>query len=214
MRRRRGWRASTSALAISLALGVLYMPAPSHAETEGSQRRQDRREDRQGARDTRQTGRDEARDTKQACKGDESRAGISEARDQTDAQARASSRTTEVRASKVATRPAAGAGSRKRLRRCVDAQVQVRSAPHQARTRHGSDRSRDATLLADSTRKSKRIGRRAAGRQHPLLRPPPRVGAHGSTRRRARAIGALLADAASRRAQASCASRCPRISAV
>jgi len=58
---------------LTLALAVSFTGiAPSYAQTQGTERRQDRRDDRQDARDTRQTGREDARDEKAKCKaGDE-----------------------------------------------------------------------------------------------------------------------------------------------
>ncbi len=57
-------------IAFTLALGVGSLSGlpPSQAQTPGTERRQDRRGDRQDARDTRQTGRQDARDTKIECK--------------------------------------------------------------------------------------------------------------------------------------------------
>jgi len=53
---------------LTFAVGLLVAPAPVFPDTQGNERREDRRDDRGGARDTRQTGRDDARDTKDACK--------------------------------------------------------------------------------------------------------------------------------------------------
>ena len=59
-------------LALVLAVGPLAAITPSYAQTQGQERREDRRDDRQDARDTRQTGRQGARDAKAECKkGDE-----------------------------------------------------------------------------------------------------------------------------------------------
>jgi hypothetical protein len=59
-------------LTLALAVASLTQPAPSYAQTQGSDRRQDRRDDRGDARDTKQTGREDARDAKAECKaGDE-----------------------------------------------------------------------------------------------------------------------------------------------
>ena len=55
------------ALTLALAVGPLTALPSSFAQTQGSERRQDRRDDRQGARDTRQTGRENARDAKAKC---------------------------------------------------------------------------------------------------------------------------------------------------
>jgi hypothetical protein len=55
-------------LTLALAVGSLTALTPSYAQTPGSERRGDRRDDRGDARDTRQTGRDEARDGKVECK--------------------------------------------------------------------------------------------------------------------------------------------------
>ena len=60
------------ALTLALAVTPLAALAPSYAQTQGTERRQDRRDDRQDARDTRQTGREDSRDEKAKCKaGDE-----------------------------------------------------------------------------------------------------------------------------------------------
>lgn len=59
-------------LTLALAVAPLSGLTASYAQTQGSERRQDRRDDRQGAQDTRQTGREGARDAKAKCKaGDE-----------------------------------------------------------------------------------------------------------------------------------------------
>ena len=62
---------------LAFGVGLLVAPAPVFPDTQGNERREDRRDDRQGARDTRQTGRHDARDVKDACKdtGD-SRSGV------------------------------------------------------------------------------------------------------------------------------------------
>ena len=58
-------------LTLALAVSFTWF-TPSYAQTQGTERRQDRRDDRQDARDTRQTGREDARDAKAKCKaGDE-----------------------------------------------------------------------------------------------------------------------------------------------
>jgi hypothetical protein len=58
-------RIAASALVL---VGIGVLGSPSHAETEG----QERREERRGAQDTRQEGRESARDAKQECReGDE-----------------------------------------------------------------------------------------------------------------------------------------------
>ena len=57
---------------VLLGIGLLGAPVPSYSETEGQERREDRRDERQDARDTRQTGREDAHDAKQECReGDE-----------------------------------------------------------------------------------------------------------------------------------------------
>ena len=61
----------TIVLTLALAAGFLTALPPSHAQTQGSDRRQDRRDDRGDARDTRQTGREDARDAKADCKAGE-----------------------------------------------------------------------------------------------------------------------------------------------
>jgi hypothetical protein len=53
------------ALAVAAAL---VSPLPGHAQTQGMERRQDRRSDRDDARGTRQQGRHASRDAKQDCK--------------------------------------------------------------------------------------------------------------------------------------------------
>ena len=59
-------------LTLALAIASLIQLTPSYAQTQGSDRRQDRRDDRGDARDTKQTGREDARDAKAECKaGDE-----------------------------------------------------------------------------------------------------------------------------------------------
>jgi hypothetical protein len=59
-------------LTLALAIGSPTGLTASYAQTQGSEKRQDRREDRGDAQDTRQTGRDDARDAKAECKaGDE-----------------------------------------------------------------------------------------------------------------------------------------------
>lgn len=63
------------ALAALLTVPVLLAPVAAVAQTEGMERRGDRRVDRGDARDTRQTGRQDAREQKWDCKGsDASRA--------------------------------------------------------------------------------------------------------------------------------------------
>lgn len=62
-------------LSAMLAVPVLLAPVVAGAQTEGMERRDDRRGDRGDARDTRQTGRQDAREQKWDCKGsDASRA--------------------------------------------------------------------------------------------------------------------------------------------
>ena len=51
-----------------VAAGLLLTSLPVHAQTEGMDRRQERRGRRDDARATRQTGRHEARDAKQECR--------------------------------------------------------------------------------------------------------------------------------------------------
>jgi hypothetical protein len=62
---RRGGRISIAVLA---AAALLSSTAPGHGQTQGMERRQKRRENRDDARATRQEGRHTARDAKQACK--------------------------------------------------------------------------------------------------------------------------------------------------
>ncbi|MGH7341611.1 MAG: hypothetical protein ACREKH_14055 [Candidatus Rokuibacteriota bacterium] len=50
------------------AVAVLVAPTAGYSQTPGSERREDRRDDRQGAQDTRQEGRQGARDAKAECK--------------------------------------------------------------------------------------------------------------------------------------------------
>jgi hypothetical protein len=61
------FRAGFSILVFALA-GLLVAPAPGYSQTEGMERRDDRREDRQDARETKQTGREEGRDAKADCR--------------------------------------------------------------------------------------------------------------------------------------------------
>ena len=72
MYRNLGFRFRTGvSILVLVAAGLLVAPAPSYSEPQG----QERREDRQDARDTRQGGREDARDAKAECKeGDQSRA--------------------------------------------------------------------------------------------------------------------------------------------
>src|SRR4029453_15368149 len=59
-------------LTLALAVASLMQLTPSYAQTQGSDRREDRRDERGDARDTKQTGREDARDAKAECKaGDE-----------------------------------------------------------------------------------------------------------------------------------------------
>ena len=60
-----GFRNVACSLAI-VAAGMLVVPASSHAETRGMERRDDRGQ----ARDSRQDGRQEGREAKQDCRGD------------------------------------------------------------------------------------------------------------------------------------------------
>jgi hypothetical protein len=54
---------------VVLAAAVLLLsPMPGFSQTEGMERRQNRRQNRDDARATRQTGRHDARDAKQECK--------------------------------------------------------------------------------------------------------------------------------------------------
>lgn len=77
---------SVAALAIA---GLLVAIPPAYAQTQGMERRDDRRD----ARDTRQTGRAEARDTKEACRdGDNSRADCRQEKRDTKQDARESAR--------------------------------------------------------------------------------------------------------------------------
>ena len=62
---RRGTGLSILALAASI---LLIPPVPGHSQTQGMDRRQQRRENRDDARATRQKGRHDARDAKQDCK--------------------------------------------------------------------------------------------------------------------------------------------------
>ncbi len=62
-------RSRVGTLVLALAASVPMMwPAASYSETEGMERRDDRRGDRGEARDIKQEGRDEARAAKQECK--------------------------------------------------------------------------------------------------------------------------------------------------
>ena len=59
-------------LALALAVASVTGVTRGYAQTQGQERREDRRDDGQDARDTRQTGRQGARDAKEECKkGDE-----------------------------------------------------------------------------------------------------------------------------------------------
>ena len=62
---RRGAWISTVVLAAAL---LLPSPMPGHAQTQGMERRQGRRQNRDDARATRQEGRHAGRDAKQECK--------------------------------------------------------------------------------------------------------------------------------------------------
>ena len=64
---KRSIRAAFSILALA-TIAVLVTPAASYSDTQGNERREERRDDRQGARDTRQEGREAARDAKDECK--------------------------------------------------------------------------------------------------------------------------------------------------
>ena len=53
----------------TLLLGIVLMaPVQGYSQTQGMERRDDRRDDRLGARDTRQEGREAARDAKEECR--------------------------------------------------------------------------------------------------------------------------------------------------
>jgi hypothetical protein len=52
----------------ALAAAVILSRMPGYSQTQGMERRQHRRSNRDDARETRQQGRHDARDTKQACK--------------------------------------------------------------------------------------------------------------------------------------------------
>ena len=58
-----GYRVGASTLALALGV-ILTAPVAGYAQTQGTERR----DDRQDARDTKQAGRDAARDAKQECK--------------------------------------------------------------------------------------------------------------------------------------------------
>jgi len=66
MNRRGHCRAGISL--VILAAAALLAPVPGYAQTQGMERRQHRRHNRDDARATRQQGRHDARDAKQACK--------------------------------------------------------------------------------------------------------------------------------------------------
>jgi hypothetical protein len=61
-------RAKIAGTLLTLATALSLVSLSAYSDTQGSDRREGRRDDRGGARDTRQTGRDDARDTKDACK--------------------------------------------------------------------------------------------------------------------------------------------------
>ena len=67
MNRRIHCRTAVS-LVFLVAAGLLLAPLSGYAQTEGMERRQNRRQNRDDARATRQEGRHTARDAKQACK--------------------------------------------------------------------------------------------------------------------------------------------------
>ena len=81
-------------LTLALAMASLIPITPSYAQTQGSDRRQDRRDDRGDARDTKQTGREDARDAKAECKegDDKSRAECRQEKRDTKQDARDSAR--------------------------------------------------------------------------------------------------------------------------
>ncbi|HET9062829.1 MAG TPA: hypothetical protein VFO62_06025, partial [Candidatus Binatia bacterium] len=88
-------RTFTATLSISAlaTVGLLVARSPAYAQTQGMERRDDRRDDRQDARDTRQTGREEARDAKEACRdGDNSRSDCRQEKRDTKQDARESAR--------------------------------------------------------------------------------------------------------------------------
>ena len=53
---------------VLVAATLLISPMHGHAQTQGMERRQNRRQNRDDARETRQQGRHDARDAKQECK--------------------------------------------------------------------------------------------------------------------------------------------------
>src|SRR5690348_11801493 len=61
-------RSKIAAPVLALATVLSLVSLSAYSDTQGSDRREGRRDDRGGARDTRQTGRDDARDSKDACK--------------------------------------------------------------------------------------------------------------------------------------------------
>jgi len=67
MNRKICFQVGTLALAFAAA-GPLIGSSPAYSETAGMERRDDRRDDRQGAQDIRQEGRDIARETKDQCR--------------------------------------------------------------------------------------------------------------------------------------------------
>ena len=60
-------RMGVSVMALAAA-AMLLVPMAGHAQTQGMERRQQRRGNRDDARETRQQGRHDARDAKQECK--------------------------------------------------------------------------------------------------------------------------------------------------
>jgi len=60
-------RIGVSIAALAAAV-MLLTPVPGYSQTQGMERRQGRRSNRDDARETRQQGRHDARDQKQACK--------------------------------------------------------------------------------------------------------------------------------------------------
>ena len=67
MHRTIGFRIGASMLILTLG-AFLIAPVQGFAQTQGMERRDDRRDDRGGARDTRQEGREAARDAKEECR--------------------------------------------------------------------------------------------------------------------------------------------------
>jgi hypothetical protein len=55
-------------IVVLAAAGLVLSSVPGHSQTQGTERRQNRRQNRDDARETRQQGRHDARDAKQECK--------------------------------------------------------------------------------------------------------------------------------------------------